>query len=233
MTYIASWSGGKDSCFACYRAILSGYDISYLVNFISKEYKRVSFHGTEAKLIQLQSEAIRIPLLQKETTWDGYENEFKDAVRGLIPNGVQGMVFGDVYLQEHKDWTERVCKELGIEAIEPLWEKDPEKILIEFVDAGFEAIIVSARSDLIEEKWIGRKVDRKFLRYLKNNNIDLCGENGEYHTFVTNGPLFKKKIEITKSKTITRNGYWFLDTIEYSLYDLVESATHRRIKSST
>jgi len=233
MAYIASWSSGKDSCFACYRTILSGHDISYLVNFISKEYKRVSFHGTEAELIQLQSEAIGVPLLQKETTWDGYESEFKDAVRSLIPNGVQGMVFGDIYLQEHKDWTERVCKELGIKAIEPLWGKDPEKILIEFVDAGFEAIIVSAKSDLIEKKWIGRKVDREFLRYLKNNNIDLCGENGEYHTFVTNGPLFKKKIEITKSKTITRNGYWFLDTIEYSLYDLAKSTTHRRIKSST
>jgi uncharacterized protein (TIGR00290 family) len=225
MPYIASWSGGKDSCFAFYQAILNGYDISYLVNFISKEYKRVSFHGTEAKLIQLQSEAIRIPLLQKETTWNGYENEFKEAVKSLIPNGVQGTVFGDIYLQEHRDWVERVCGELGIEAMEPLWGKEPEKILHDFMDAGFEAIIVSAKSDLIDEEWIGRKIDREFLRYLKDNNIDLCGENGEYHTFVTDGPLFKKKIEITKSKTITRDGYWFLDTIEYSLHNLAEPAT--------
>jgi diphthamide synthase (EF-2-diphthine--ammonia ligase) len=92
------------------------------------------------------------------------------------------------------------------------------------MDAGFEAIIVSAKSDLIDEEWIGRKIDREFLRYLKDNNIDLCGENGEYHTFVTDGPLFKKRIEITKSKTITRDGYWFLDTIEYSLHNLAELA---------
>ncbi|TRZ87557.1 MAG: diphthine--ammonia ligase [Methanosarcinales archaeon] len=210
VSYIASWSGGKDSCFACYKAIRDGYDISYLVNFISREYKRVSFHGTEAKLIQLQSEAIRIPLLQKETTWNGYENEFKEAVKSLIPDGVQGMIFGDIYLQEHRDWVKRVCGELGIKAMEPLWGKEPEKILLEFIDAGFEAIIVSAKADLFGKEWIGQRVDRDFLRYLKDNNIDACGENGEYHTFVTDGPMFRKKIKIDINTQIMRDGYWFL-----------------------
>ncbi len=217
MSYISSWSGGKDSCFACYKAICEGYNVSYLLNFISKEYKRVSFHGTEAKLIQLQAEAIGIPLLQKETTWNGYEQEFKDAVKSLVPNGVTGMVFGDIYLEEHKDWVERVCGELGIEAIEPLWGQDPERGLLDFIDAGFEATIVSAKSALFDDKWMGQKLDREFLSHLKDNNIDLCGENGEYHTFVTDGPMFKKKIKITKSQPIARDGYWFLDTIEYSL----------------
>jgi len=217
MSYISSWSGGKDSCLACYKAICEGYNVSHLLNFISEEYKRVSFHGTEAKLIQLQAEAIGIPLLQKETTWNGYEQEFKDAVKSLIPDGVTGMVFGDIYLQEHKDWVERVCRELGIEAIEPLWGQDPERGLIDFIDAGFEATIVSAKSDLFDDKWMGRKIDREFLSHLKDNNIDLCGENGEYHTFVTDGPMFKKKIKITKSQPIMRDGYWFLDTLKYSL----------------
>lgn len=220
MSYIASWSGGKDSCFACYKAILNGYKISYLVNFISQEYKRVRFHGTEAKLIQLQAEAIGIPLLQRETTANGYEQEFKEAVKSLIPKGVEGMVFGDVYLQEHRDWVERVCKELGIEAIEPLWRKDPEKILLEFIDARFEAIIVSAKANLFGEEWIGQKVNREFLKYLKSHKIDICGENGEYHTLVTDGPLFRKKINITKSKSIIRDGYRLLDTLEYSLQTL-------------
>ncbi len=217
MSYISSWSGGKDSCFACYKAICEGYNISHLLNFISKEYKRVSFHGTEARLIQLQAEAIGIPLLQKETTWNGYEQEFKDAVKSLIPDGVKGIVFGDIYLQEHKDWVERVCRELGIEAIEPLWGQDQERVLLEFIDAGFEATIVSAKSDLFDDKWMGRKVSREFLSHLKDNNIDLCGENGEYHTFVTDGPTFQKKIKITKSKPIMRDDHWFLDTLEYSL----------------
>lgn len=215
MSYIASWSGGKDSCFACYQAILDGYDISYLANFLSKEYRRVRFHGTEAKLIQLQAEAIGIPLFQKETTGSGYEQEVKDAIGGLIPNGVEGIVCGDIYLQETRNLMERICEDLGIKLIEPLWGNDPEKILLEFIDYGFEATIVSADSNLFDKEWIGRKVDRDFLKYLKDNNIDVCGENGEYHTFVTDGPLFKKKIKITSSRTIIRDIFWFLDILEY------------------
>ena len=164
----------------------------------------------------MQAEAIGIPLLQKETTWNGYEQEFKNAVRSLIPDGVKGMVFGDIYLQEHKDWVERVCGELGIEVIEPLWGQEPEKILLEFIDTGFEAMIVSAKADLFDEGWIGQKVDREFLRYLQDRNIDVCGENGEYHTLVTYAPMFKGKIEITRSRPIVRDDYRFLDTLKYS-----------------
>jgi len=217
MSYIASWSGGKDSTLACYKAICGGYDISYLVNFISKKYRRVSFHGSEAKLIQLQAEAVGIPLLQKETTDDGYEQEFKGAIRDLIPNGIKGMVFGDIYLQENRGWVERVCGELGIEAIEPLWGKDPEEILSDFTNAGFEAVIISAQSKFIGREWIGRQVDTHFVEYLKAKNICPCGENGEYHTLLINGPMFKKRIEITEAKTINRDGYWFLDTCKYCL----------------
>ncbi len=217
MSYISSWSGGKDSCFACYLALAQGYKISHLVNFISQEFKRVSFHGTEKRLIQLQSQAIGIPLLQRETTWDGYEAEFKEAVRGLLPQGVEGMVFGDIYLDEHREWVERVCADLGIEAVEPLWGKSTGEILTDFIDAGFEAVIVAAKSELIDEGWLGKRVDRDFMDYLKTKNVDLCGENGEYHTLVVNGPLFKKRIEITESRTIKRENYWFLDTIKYRL----------------
>jgi len=222
MSYVASWSGGKESCFALYEAVDKGYKISHLVNFISKEFHRVSFHGTEARLIQLQSQAIGIPLLQKETTWDGYEQEFKEAVRGLIPCGVTGMVFGDIYLQEHKDWVERVCNDLDIEAVEPLWGKSTQEMLSGFIEKGFEAVIVSAKSDLIDEDWIGRRVDEAFVEYLKRKNIDICGENGEYHTLVTNGPIFNRRIQLIESKVISRNNYWFLDTIRYELSRSIE-----------
>jgi len=217
MSYILSWSGGKESCFAGYQAMHQGYRVSYLMNFISKESQRVSFHGTETRLIQLQSRAIGIPLLQKETTWDGYEQDFKEAVRSLMPSGVKGIVFGNLYLQEHKDWGERVCGDLGIKAVEPLWKKDPEEVLSSFIDAGFEAVIVSAKSQLIDRDWIGHVVDRDFMTYLKKRNIDVCGENGEYHTLVINGPIFKRRIRLIKNKTIARDNYWFLDTIKYQL----------------
>lgn len=217
MSYLASWSGGKDSCFALYEAMGKGYQISHLVNFISKEFHRVSFHGTEARLIQLQSQAIGITLLQKETTRDGYEQEFKEAVQSLIPSGVEGMVFGDLYLQEHRDWVERVCRDLGIKAIEPLWGKNTEDILSGFIQKGFEAVIVSAKSDLIDEHWIGRRVDKAFMEYLKKKDIDICGENGEYHTLVTNGPIFNGRVRLIESRIISRDNYWFLDTIRYEL----------------
>jgi diphthine-ammonia ligase len=217
MSYISSWSGGKDSCLAAYLALGKGYKISHLVNFISQEFKRVSFHGTEAKLIQLQSQAIGIPLLQKQTTWESYEREFKEAVQSLLPQGIEGMVFGDIYLDEHKEWVEGVCGELGIEAIEPLWGKETEKIITDFIDAGFEAVIVSAQAELIDRGWAGQRLDSKFLSYLKTRNVDLCGENGEYHTLVVNGPLFKRNIEIIESRTINRDNRWLLDTVKYRL----------------
>lgn len=245
--YLASWSGGKDSCFACYRAIQAGYQISHLVNFISQEYKRVSFHGTEARLIQLQGKLIGIPVVQKETGPDDYEPAFKSTVQsllGLKPNtrkpgchalaweqpqseihnlqsAIRGMVFGDIYLQEHKQWVERVCSELGIKAYLPLWGMRTEDILDEFIRSGFEAIVISAKASLIEQEWIGHKVDNDFIDYLKTKPlIDLCGEMGEYHTVVINGPFFKNRIEIKQSEAIEKEtpyGKWrFLDIQEYA-----------------
>lgn len=217
MSYIASWSGGKDSCLACYKAMLSGYDIRRLVNFVSKEYGRVSFHGTEVGLIQLQAGSIGTHLCQKETTRDCYEEQFKEAVRSLVPMGVKGMIFGDIYVQEHRDWTERVCAEVGIEAVQPLWGRDTEDILCEFIDAGFQAVVIGAKAGLIDAEWLGRRVDRDFIEYLKSRNICPCGENGEYHTLVTTGPIFSRGIKIIETKTISKGDYWFLDTCRYEL----------------
>ncbi len=216
--YLSSWSGGKDSCFACYSAIHMGYEISHLVNFVSEEYKRVSFHGIEARLIKLQSELAEIQLVQKETTPNGYEQEFKDTVQSLIPQDIKGMIFGDLYLEEQKQWVERVCGELEIETIEPLWKIDTEKIINDFINEGFEAIVVSSQKRFVGKEWIGHKVDREFLEYLKTKpDVDICGENGEYHTFVVGGPLFKGKIDITKSEIIERDGYWFLDIKDFKV----------------
>jgi diphthine-ammonia ligase len=216
-TYLASWSGGKDGCFACYLALSQGYKVSYLVNFIAREYQRVSFHGTEKRLVQLQGEAVGIPVFQQETTFGNYETDFKKAIRSLLPEGIKGMVFGDIYNDEHLAWVERVCADLGIEAVEPLWGKSTDDVINQFLDAGFEAVIVAADARLIDEAWLGKKVDRDFIDYLKSKNIDPCGESGEYHTLVVNGPLFKRKIEITEGQTIRRGAYWFLDTVNYKL----------------
>ena len=219
---ISSWSGGKESCLAFYRAIKHGYEVEYLLNFISKKYKRCSFHGVEARLINLQSKLIGIPLVQREVSsnMEEYEKEFKEAVLDLKNNGIEGMVFGDVYLEEHKNWIERVCKDLGIQPIEPLWKIQPEKVIEIFINLGFKAVIVSCKADLFGEEFVGRYVDKNLLDELKERRICPCGENGEFHTFVVDGPIFQKRIEITKSQSVLRQSFWkhwSLDILEWRL----------------
>jgi len=217
MKVIASWSGGKDSCFACYRALAQGYEVSYLVNFISRDFRRVSFHGTRARLISCQTQAIRLPLVQYTVPPDMslYEQRFKRAVSVLKHRGAQGMVFGDIYLQEHRDWIERICREVGITPVIPLWGIAPERVLNEFIEAGFEAVVISAKADIFSEEWLGRTIDYGFLADIKRlgwgESVDVCGEQGEYHTLVVDGPLFIKRMQITYGDRVKRNGYWFLD----------------------
>lgn len=222
MRIAASWSGGKDSCFACYKAIEQGYKVDYLLNFISKEYKRCAFHGIPAKLIELQAESIGIPLSQKEVTADmkEYEKEFKEAIIALRDKGIEGIVFGDIYLDEHKEWVERVCKEVNVTAIEPLWNIPIEDIINDFINSGFKAVVVSCQANLFDKNFVGKEINKVFLEELKLKKICPCGENGEFHTLVIDGPIFKNKIEITKSEAVLKEGfwkYWFLDIQEYKL----------------
>jgi uncharacterized protein (TIGR00290 family) len=212
-----SWSAGKDSSLALYKAIKNGYEISYLLNFISKKYKRCCFHGIPMKLVRLQANLIDIPLFQKAVSPDMklYEKEFKEAVNFFKEKGIKAMVFGDIYLIDHKKWVERVCKDLKIKQVEPLWKMNPEKIVEEFIGLGFKAVVVSAKAGLFDKSFIGREVDKQFLAELKKRKICPCGENGEFHTLVIDGPIFKKgRIKITKSRPVLKKGFWphwFLD----------------------
>ena len=216
-----SWSGGKDSCFACYQAVASGLKVGYLLNMITEDGKRSWTHGQSAELLQVQSQAIGIPLVQRRTTMANYEAEFKDALLALKQEGVRGCVFGDIDLEEHRQWIDRVCQEVNITPHLPLWGQAQQKILRDFIDSGFEAIIVVAKADLFGEKWMGRKVDSDFLSYLseleQTNDIQPCGEAGEYHTFVTDGPLFNQRIEILKTNKVLREGHWFLEILRCDL----------------
>lgn len=215
---ISSWSGGKDSCLACYKAMREGYEVKYLLNFISKEYQRCCFHGIEAGLIDLQAKLIGIPLIQKEVTADmqKYEMEFKEAVSGI--KDIEAMVFGDIYLDEHKNWVDRVCADLRIIPVEPLWNESTANLIEEFIDLGFKAVVVSCQADKFSKDFVGREVDKSFIKELKTRGICPCGENGEFHTLVVDGPIFKRKIEISRSEPVLKEGfwkYWFLDIKKY------------------
>lgn len=218
MKVVASWSGGKDSCFACYKAILDGLDVVHLLNFVSEDSGRSS-HGLRAELLSIQSQAVNIPIIQIRKTKNTYEQEFKKVVSKIKQDNIRGIVFGDIYVQEHRDWIERVCSEIDIKPIFPLWGINTEKIVHDFIDAGFDSVIVAIKPEILSEEWLGRKVDKNLIEKLKDRKIDPCGESGEYHTFVVDGPLFKKRLRILHSDKLLKERYWLLDISRYEMID--------------
>ncbi len=213
----ASWSGGKDSCLACYQTRVSGLKVRHLVNMITEDGKRSWTHGQSAQLLQVQAEAVGIPLVQRQTTMDGYETKFKDTLLALKQEGVKGGVFGDIDIKEHRQWIERVCHEAAITPYLPLWGQGQEEVMRDFIDSGFEAVVVVTKADLLGKEWLGRKVDHELLCQLKQRPIQPCGEAGEYHTFVIDGPLFNQRIEILETNKVLRKGYWFLQILKCEL----------------
>jgi len=214
---VVSWTGGKDGCFACYTALLDGFNISYLLNF--KDLKKHAPHNLNHDLLDAQSQAMEIPIIHRDFV--SYEEEFKKVVRTLNQNGagIEGAVFGHIGMHEHL--VQRMCRDLSIELIMPLWNRNSEQIVTDFIDVGFEAIVVTAKADLMSSEWLGRKIDKEFVAQLRefNSAIDLCGEYGEFHTFVTDGPLFKRRIRIVESEKILEDGYWRLDILEFAIGD--------------
>ncbi|MDP2911110.1 MAG: diphthine--ammonia ligase, partial [Candidatus Omnitrophota bacterium] len=128
------------------------------------------------------------------------------------------MVFGDIYLLEHESWIKRVCGELKINALEPLWENSPEKLIEEFINLGFKTIIVSCKADIMGREFLGRYVDKSLVEELKKKDICPCGEKGEFHTLVVDGPIFRKPIKIVEAEPVIKEGFWkhwFLDIKKY------------------
>jgi diphthine-ammonia ligase len=210
MKVVASWSGGKDSCFACYKAIQEGHDVSNLLIMMSDPTVS-NFHLIRSDMLDAQSEALRIPILKWTTTAETYEQDFKKALLKMKAEGVEGIVTGDVFdvALHEAGWLDRICKEVGLTPVRPLWHRDTKQILDEFISAGFKATLVRVKLDLLGMDWLGREIDRKFFDdLLKLGTVDPCGEHGEFHTFVTDGPLFKKqRIEILESEKTKLNSH--------------------------
>lgn len=208
------WSGGKESALSLYKLRKSGINIFYLVNMVSVDGKRSRSHGVSSDLLTLQAEAMGVPIIQRKTTWQSYEREFKKAVLKLKKEGVEKGVFGDIDLREHRDWVKRVCNEIDIKPILPLWKLKREELLKEFIRVGFKAVVVTTQANLLSKEWLGRKIDERFITDLKAlGNIDLCGEKGEYHTFVFDGPIFKNPIKFIAGGKIFKDKHWFLEII--------------------
>ena len=218
MKAFVSWSGGKETSLACYKVMQNqDVEVTYLLNMISKDGKYCRSHGVSSALLEAQSKATGIPILQRRTSWGTYERVFKKAVLELKKKGINAGVFGDIDLQEHRDWVERICKETKIKAYLPLWGKDQRKIIREFMEVGFEATIVNVKASSLGQEWLGGRIDADFLKRISGSSITPCGEEGEYHSFVTYGPLFKKRIEITKTRRRYKKGRWLLDILEWKI----------------
>ncbi len=212
-----SWTGGKDGCLSCYRAMNEGYNITHLLHFINQG--KTGSHELNPALIRAQAQALGIPLCQRD--FRSYEVEFKKAIRELQSHGerIDAAVFG--HIETHKPLVDRICQDLGIDLLLPLWKQSSEKIIKDIIDAGFEVILVSVKEGLLGREWLGRRIDCEFIRDLKkaNSSIDPCGENGEFHSFVCDGPIFKKKVAITSTSPVCKEGYWFLNIGDFILQD--------------
>ncbi len=186
-----SWSGGKDSYLSLLMAKERGLDIVCLLSFIGSDgYSRS--HGLKTEILKNQASALGIPLETQEVTWESYEQGFEEAVKGIIIKyALTGGVFGDVNLQEHRQWVEKMCDRCGISYNLPLWMMQERRVSEVLIEQGGRALIVAIRSDLVDESWLGRIMDDRYIDYCLRQNISPCGEGGEVHTLVVGGPLFK------------------------------------------
>jgi len=216
-----SWSGGKESALALFRAQRSGFAISRLINMVTEDGTHSRTHGLGADLLSLQARALGIPLTQRRTTWNGYEEEFKRVLSLLHAEGILRGVFGDIDMEEHRAWVERVCSDCDVRPSLPLWLEKREDILSEFINEGFKAVIVAVDRHYLDERWIGREIDRAFVDDIRalGGDVDICGEKGEYHTFVYDGPIFQRPVPFEKGGIRSTDEYFFLDVRALPLKD--------------
>jgi diphthine-ammonia ligase len=210
-----SWSGGKDSCLAAYLASQNGFKLSYLANTITEDGWRSRSHGVPSEVIRLQARALDIPLVQQPASREGYEESFTKMLRKFREEGIEDGIFGDIDFNAHKEWIDRVCAAAGVTPHLPLWEMDQGRIMRDFIGFGFRSVVVATMPEYLGEEWLGRIIDKQFLSDLKQiggtKKVTPCGESGEYHSLVIDGPIFKQRLEILETEKVQRDGRWFLD----------------------
>jgi len=209
--FFCSWSGGKDSCLALYRAIQHGGIPKVLLTMFTEGGERSRSHGLSVDLIRCQALALGIPLVMCNSSWDDYEDNFLSAIRKFKEDGIEYGVFGDINLEPHLEWVERICSSVAIRAYEPLWKETRWVILNEFLRLGFKATIIVIKQGALDESFLGRTIDQQVITDLEKAGIDTSGEEGEYHTVVTAGPIFSSEIHLEMKEHIVRDGYCFLD----------------------
>ncbi len=220
-----NWSTGKDSALALHYLLQNkNYSVEYLLTCINAHYKRVSMHGLSTELLHQQLQAIGIPSgmveLPEHPTNIEYEKIMSEKVKQLKSEGFEYAAFGDIFLEDLRNYREQQLQVVNMKSVFPLWKTDTLQLINEFIDAGFKAIVVCTDAALLDSSFAGRMIDKKFINDLPDG-IDPCGENGEFHTFCFDGPFFKYPIKFSMGETVlkeyntneTKTGFWFCDLL--------------------
>lgn len=206
---LCSWSGGKDSCFALMQAINLGYTPKVLLNVLNEEEQISRSHGIPSTILQAQAAAAGLPVHLISSSWQEYEMHFTNALSTLNEQyQLTYAIFGDIDLQAHRDWEEKVCGNAGLTAVLPLWKQNRRTLVMQMLEAGIETMIVSC-NEVMGEKYVGQIITPSLVDELEAMGIDACGENGEFHTLVLNCPLFSSRINVIVSERLLHGNYWF------------------------
>lgn len=228
-----NWSAGKDSALALHYLLQSeDYQVERLLTSMNAHFNRVSMHGIRRILVEQQARSIGLPLstieLPEEPDMETYEKRMRAAIDPLRAEGFTTAAFGDIYLEDLRAYREEQLISLKMSACFPLWKRDTRDLLSEFLKLGFKTVVVSVKSELLDESFVGRVLDQDFLADLPAN-VDPCGENGEFHTFCFDGPIFSQAVEFTVGEKIYKEykaarqdndsaeekpaGFWYCDLL--------------------
>jgi len=212
-----SWSGGKDSALALYQIIEDRkYEIVSLLTTITEDYDRVSLHGVLRILVEQQAKSLGLPMqevfIPKDCSNEEYESRMKETLIEFKQAGVSGVVFGDIFLEEVRKYRESNLSKLGMKGIFPIWGRDTAQLTKSFIALGFQAIITCVDTKVLDKRFLGRMVDKHFLAELPPN-VDPGGENGEFHSFVFDGPIFRHRIAYKLGKKVLRDSFYFCDLL--------------------
>ncbi len=203
-----NWSSGKDSALALYKALQdSKFEITCLLTSVNQEFQRVSMHGIRVELLKQQAESIGLPLeimqIPETPTMEVYENVMTETLTKLKDQGVTHSIFGDIFLEDLRKYRESQLAKIGFEAVFPLWKTPTTDLIQEFIRLGFKTIVVCVNERFLDKSFVGRVIDQDFINDLPEN-VDVCGENGEFHTFTFDGPIFSKPIDFEIGEIVYR-----------------------------
>jgi len=213
MNFLCSWSGGKDSCYAFYKAVEQGYKPLILLNVMNEFGDRSRSHGIPKNVLEAQATALNLPIHFFRSTWANYEAKYIMSLKKLVRDyPITHSVFGDIDIESHRSWEEKVSKAANLEAVLPLWKGDRKQLVLDMIDFGLEAIIVSC-NQVLGPSFLGRVIDKSILAEFEALDVDACGENGEFHTLVVNAPFFKNRIEVEIEDKVISSNYNFANLV--------------------